>query len=84
MNVTPIIQHQLELGCLARDVITRFEGICIGRVEMIDGTIIWTLEQQTGKGNPRLGTESFPEGRLERIGDGVCHAIRSLKSQRGK
>lgn len=87
MNVTPIggqAPQELELGCLARDIVTGYEGICVATMRFIDGSAVWTLEQRTGKGNQRQPTESFPEGRVERIGDGICKALHALNKQRGK
>lgn len=86
MNVTPIGGQQseaIELGCLARDVVTGFEGIVIAHTEFLDGNEFWALEPRSGKG-PRQESSGFPAGRVERIGDGICHSIRALKLKRGK
>ena len=62
-----------NLGKLAKDKITNFEGIIIGKIIYLFGCNQYGLAPQTfdkEKGK-RAETEWFDEGRIEIIGEGI-------------
>lgn len=64
---------KIDLGLKAKDKITNFEGIIIGRCQHMFGCNTYGLAPQTyDKTTMKRGeTEWFDEGRLEVIGEGI-------------
>lgn len=64
---------KIELGLQAKDKITGFKGIIIGRCEHLFGCNTYGIAPQTydTDKNKRGETEWFDEGRIEVIGQGV-------------
>jgi hypothetical protein len=60
-----------ELGRQAKDKITGFKGIIIGRTEYLFGCNVYGLSPETLADGKRMDTEWFDEGRIEIIGRGV-------------
>ena len=60
----------IELGCLAADLVTGFEGIVVGKADYLYGCHQYALTPKAvdGKTQP---TEWFDAGRVKRIGDGI-------------
>jgi len=67
------MEFKHELGKKAKDKITLFEGIIVGRAEHLFGCATYGLAPQSyDKEKQKRGeTEWFDEGRLEIIGDGI-------------
>ena len=61
----------VKLGQKARDIITGFEGIVIGRAEYLYGCAQYGLMPPVVDGR-LTGSEWFDEGRIEVIGVGVA------------
>jgi hypothetical protein len=61
----------IELGLKAKDKITGFEGIIIGRIQYLTGCDQYGVTPKAKKGEKPLSTEWFDEGRIEIIGKGV-------------
>lgn len=61
----------IELGLKAKDKITGFQGIIIGRAEYLTGCTQYGVCPKAKEGEKTLGTEWFDEGRIEITGDGV-------------
>ena len=65
-----------NLGKKAKDKITNFEGIIVGKITYLFGCNQYGLAGQTydAKENKRAPTEWFDEGRIEIIGEGITAA----------
>jgi hypothetical protein len=76
--------EKITLGKLAKDKITGFEGIIIGRTEYLFGCDVYGLAGQAydPKEAKRAPTEWFDDGRLEIIGAGIT--VEEVKSPTGK
>lgn len=61
----------LELGKLARDKITNFEGIITGHARHLYGCDTYGLTPIIDKDGKIRSTEWFDQGRLEIIGEGI-------------
>lgn len=61
----------IELGQEAKDKITGFKGIIIGRIQYLTGCDQYGLAPKTPEGQKPLQTEWFDEGRIEITGKGV-------------
>ena len=70
-----MIEHafKFELGFKAKDKITGFEGILVGRTNYLFGCDCYGLAPQVydHEKSKRGDTEWFDEGRIEIIGEGV-------------
>lgn len=64
-------KFQFELGKQARDKITGFKGIIVGRSEFIFGCNRYGLSPKVGKDGRYMESEWFDEGRIVIIGKGV-------------
>jgi hypothetical protein len=65
------MQFLHELGKKAKDKITNFEGVIIGRTEYLFGCNVYGLAPATLEDGKRRDTEWFDEGRIEIIGKGI-------------
>ena len=71
---TPIKPPQpfiFELGLEAEDVITKFKGTIIGRVQYLFGCNQYGLLPKVDKDQKTSITEYFDEGRIRVIGKGI-------------
>ncbi len=62
---------KIELGVKAKDKITGFKGIIVGRAEHLFGCNTYGISPQTLKDGQRINTEWFDEGRIEVTGKGI-------------
>lgn len=69
----------IQLGKLARDKVTGFEGIIIGRCQYLTGCDQFGLTPPAKDGETK-GTQWFDEGRVEVIGDGL--SVESVTAQK--
>ena len=60
----------VNLGKMARDKVTGFEGVIIGRLNYLFGCAQYCLSPRAVK-NELKNSEWFDEGRIEVIGEGV-------------
>ena len=60
-----------ELGKVAKDKITGFTGIILGRAEHLTGCNTYGIAPQMLNEGKRLDTEWFDEGRVEIIREGL-------------
>jgi hypothetical protein len=61
----------IELGQMAKDKVTGFEGIITGRAQYIYGCDQYCLVPSVDKQRQVVKSEWFDEGRLEIIGRGI-------------
>ena len=61
----------IELGREAKDKITGFKGILIGKAEYLFGCTQYCIVPKVSKDNTKNGGLWFDEGRLEIIGNGI-------------
>lgn len=61
-----------ELGKEARDKVTNFKGIIIGRIDYLFGCAQYGLTPKVGEDGKTHDTQWFDEGRIEIIGNGVA------------
>ena len=61
----------IKLGQEAKDKITGFKGILIGKIEYLTGCDQYGITPKSKGGQKSTGTEWFDEGRIEVIGTGV-------------
>ena len=61
----------IELGKLARDKVTGFEGVVTGHGEHLYGCDTYGLTPKVDKGGKLGEIQWFDEGRIEIIGDGI-------------
>ena len=61
----------IQLGLKARDIITGFEGIIVGRAEYLYGCTQYGVMPAAVDGKLG-GSEWFDEGRIQVIGSGIC------------
>lgn len=62
---------EIKLGLKAKDKITGFEGIIIGKCEYLTGCNQYGLTPKSKEGEKILSTEWFDEGRIEITGNGI-------------
>lgn len=72
----------IELGKKARDKITGFEGIIIGRCQYLTGCDQYGLVPRAVDGKIE-GSQWFDEGRIEVIGEGVTASQVTAPSRGG-
>jgi hypothetical protein len=58
---------KIELGDIARDRMTGFEGVVVARTEWLYGCSRLTLKPQGLKDGKSIDTETFDEPQLERV-----------------
>lgn len=64
----------IELGKLAKDKVTGFQGIVTGRAQYLTGCTQYVVVPPVAVGGGFQHGEWFDEGRLEVVGDGVSVA----------
>lgn len=64
--------ERIQLGQEARDKITGFKGIIIGRADYLFGCAQYALTPKTNEAGEVKDTQWFDEGRIEVIGQGVA------------
>lgn len=64
-------EFTVSLGKKAKDIITGFTGIIIGRAEYLTGCNQYGLTPEVGKDGKTGDTQWFDEGRISVIGKGV-------------
>lgn len=62
---------ELMLGVRARDKVTKYSGIVVGKAQYLYGCTQYCLAAEAGKGNRIDRGEWFDEGRLEVVGRGI-------------
>jgi len=62
----------IELGDVARDMITGFEGVVVADTKWLHGCRRLTLQPQHLKDGTPIGPESFDEPQLERVVSAVA------------
>ncbi len=63
--------NEIKLGQKAKDVITGFEGIIIGKCDYLYGCSQYGLVTKLDKDGKKIDVEWFDEGRIRIIGKGV-------------
>ena len=68
--------HELDLfGKHCRDIVTGFEGICIGMVEWMYGCRTYILQPKSETGYKKNETASFYRKQLEVLDDGISGKV---------
>ena len=63
--------NEIKLGQKAKDIITGFEGIIVGKADYLYGCSQYGIVPQLNKDGKRGDCEWFDEGRIRVLGKGV-------------
>lgn len=63
--------NQFELGVKLRDKVSEVEGICIGRIEYLNGCVQYAIKPKVTKDGKSHEAEWIDSQQLEQTGDGI-------------
>ena len=66
------MNKEIKLGKEAKDKVTGFKGIIIGKADYLYGCTQYALKPKVDKSGKPMDTEWFDDGRIEIIGQGVA------------
>lgn len=64
-------KFEFELGVRLRDKVSEVEGICIGRIEYLNGCVQYAIKPKVTKDGKVHEAEWIDSQQIEQIGDGI-------------